>query len=107
MKLINKIQIEVLRMFRHIPTEYIDDLINKFDEQTEIIYLNFNVADDNKSSNKKDDFAVNSKNKKNNLRGCYIALFIFILFGAAVFIPTYVCIKYITIIHDRNINNIL
>jgi len=87
-------------MFRHIPTEYIDNLIDKFDEQTEIIYLNFNVADDNKSSNKKEEYAMNSKNKKNNLSRCYTSLVVFILCGAIVFIPTYVNIINIKKIHS-------
>ncbi|ORX52160.1 hypothetical protein BCR36DRAFT_582656 [Piromyces finnis] len=106
LKLINKMQIEVLRMFRHIPTEYIDNLIAKFDEQTEIIYLNFNVADDNKSINKKDEYSLNSKNSKNKFRRCYTSLVIFILCGGIVFIPTYVNIpnqtSLINLIHNAS-----
>ncbi|ORX84373.1 hypothetical protein BCR32DRAFT_291357 [Anaeromyces robustus] len=90
LKLISKIQIEVLRMFRHIPTKYIDDLIEKLDKQREIIYLNFKVADESKSSNKKDDDLLNSKKTKNNLFVCYSSLCIFVICGAMIFIPAYV-----------------
>jgi len=79
-------------MFRHIPPEDIDNLIDKNNKQKEIIYLNFNVADENKNSNKKDDFMMKRK-IINNIGRCYIYLSIFLLCGIMVFIPTYVRIK--------------